>query len=213
MYPSKAVNGQTDQDCRFRIVEPFIVQICTYSQNELKDQRLPASSWKHCKHIFSLDEVEQGFFLDRFQHKNIGKTTIERKLYCTTTGSPGFATIVRHFLCFKFLGAKKPVFRARGEHSRESANESSCLIIVTRKGLVLNSNTNQRPSSKFVLMKSEVRNCREQRVFSRSRLRRWIFATNNRKKNPLAPKVVYVIKSLLSFQSRWAYSTEILAKG
>ena len=81
---------------------------------------------KHRKHIFSLDEVEQGFFLHRFQLKNIGKTTIQRKLYCTTKGSLVFATIVRHFLCLKFVRAIQPVLGAPEEHSRVSANESSC---------------------------------------------------------------------------------------
>ena len=37
-------------------------------------------------------------------------------------------------------------------YSRNSANESSRKIIITRKNLGLNSNTNQRPSSKSVLM-------------------------------------------------------------
>ena len=96
----KAVNGQTTTETAAlgRLNVPSIVEICTYSRNDLKDQGLPASSWKHRKHIFSLDEVEQGFFLDRFQLKYIGKTTIQRKLYCTTKGSLEFATIVR--LCF-----------------------------------------------------------------------------------------------------------------
>ena len=101
----KTVNGQ-QPFIRSRIVEPLIVQICTYSLNDLKDQRLPASSWQHCKHLFSLVEVEQGFFLDRIQLKNGGKTTIQRKLYCITKGSLKFATVF--CLCLKFLRAKKP---------------------------------------------------------------------------------------------------------
>ena len=130
----------------------------------MKDQRIPASSWKHRKHIFSLDEVEQGFFLDRFQLKNIGKTTIQPKLYCTTKGSLKFATIICLFLCLKFLRAKKPVFRAPQEHSRDSANESSCYHYPSERS---QTKFEHQSATKFKICTrgSEVRNCRDQRVF------------------------------------------------
>ena len=149
-------------------------------RNDLKDQRIPASSWKHCKHIFSLDEVERGFFLDRFQ---LGKTTIQRKLYCTTKGLLEFATIVHLFLCLKFLRAKKPVL-GLPRSIPEIRPMRVLVIIITRKGLRLNSNTNQRPSSKPALMEGRFVTAVTRGFFSfrssRSRIRRSIFATNNR---------------------------------
>ena len=99
--------ANNNYDGRFRNVEPSIVQIYTYSRNDLKE-RLPASSWKHRKHIFLLDEVEQGFYPGQVSTQQCWKkNTIQRRLYCTTKGSLEFATIVR--LCFfetknRFLG-------------------------------------------------------------------------------------------------------------
>ena len=58
------------------------------------------------------------------------------------------------------------------------------VIIITQKGLRLNSNTNQRPSSKSVLMEVRFITAETRGYFfsrsSRSRIRRSIFATNNR---------------------------------
>ena len=96
--------------------------------------------------------------------KNIGKTTIQRKLYCTTKGSLEFATIVHLFLCLKFLRAKKPVSRAPQEHSRDSANESSCYHYHSERS---QTKFEHQSATKFKICTrgSEVRNCRDQRVF------------------------------------------------
>ena len=115
--------------------------------------------------------------------KNIGKTTIQRKLYCTTKGSLKFATIVHLFLCLKFLRAKKPVL-GLPRSIPEIRPMRVLVIIITRKGLRLNSNTNQRPSSKSVLMEVRFITAETRGFFfsrsSPSRIRRSIFATNNR---------------------------------
>ena len=133
------------------------MEICTYSLNDLKDQRLPASSWKHSKHIFSLDEVEQGFFLDRFQLKNIGKTTIHRKLYCTTKGSLEFV--------WSFFEQKKQLLGLL----RSIPEIRPVRVLVRSLSLEKRSGAKFEHQSatefKICTHGSEVRSCRDQRVF------------------------------------------------
>ena len=72
-------------------------------------ERPKTSCWKHRKHIFSLDEVEQGFFLDRFQLKNIGNHH-PAQIVLHLKGSLEFAAIVRLFIFFEVSSSQKTGF-------------------------------------------------------------------------------------------------------
>ena len=131
----------------------------------MKDQRIPASSRKHCKHIFSLDEVERGFFLDRFQllkeyWKNHYPTQIvlhHKRLARIRYHRPPFSL-------FEVSSSQKTGFRAPQEHSRDSANESSCYHYHSERS---QAKFKHQSATKFKICThgSEVHNCRDQRVF------------------------------------------------
>ena len=135
-------------------------------------------SLKHRKHIFS-------------HHTSNANCTAPRKARSNSLPSSAF------FFVWSFFESKKPVFRAPGEHSRDSANMR---VLITRKGLGLNSSTNQRPSSKSVLM--EVRFVTavtrgDQRGFSPARHDRGFaaqFSPQTTEKKPLTPRVVLQMK-------------------
>ena len=149
-----------------------------------KRSKTSCISWKHRKHIFSLDEVEQGFFLDRFQVKNIGKTTIPKQI---VLHQERLARIRYHrppFSLFEVSSSQKnrflgllgniPEFLLDHYHSERSGTKFE---------------HQSETEFKICTHGSEVRNCRDQRWpegffsrSSRSRLRRSIFAANDRKK-------------------------------
>ena len=100
-----------------------------------------------------------------------------------------------YFFVYSFFESEKLVFTAHGVHSWGLTNGSLCQVIITRKDLALSTKTNQRPSSKSVLMEVRLVHAATRGFFfplvtPRSRLRRSIFTANTRKKNPLASRVV-----------------------